>query len=268
MTEDTRSAHWERVYATKDEQEMSWFEEVPRESLDLISKAHPNRETRIIDVGGGASRLVDMLVERGQAHVTVLDLSAAAVEVAKSRLPTASNVEWIVADVTKWQPDRCYHLWHDRAAFHFLTSKEDQSAYAAVMHRALAENGLAVIGTFSPSGPDKCSGLPVARHDGESLQRIFGPRFRLISSETYRHTTPWSSTQDFQFSTFIKIDRSRITRLSNAGPCAGTSGSHMVSRRGPYRFGVRGNCPYRTAAAARGSAAARVPIIARNSGEE
>jgi len=205
MAEDIRSAHWERVYTTKEERELSWFEEAPLESFGLIFRTHPNRKSKIIDVGGGSSRLVDMLVERGQAHVTVLDLSSAALELAKARLPSALNVEWIVADVTKWQPDRCYDIWHDRAAFHFLTSKEDQSAYSAVMDRALSEKGLAIIGTFSPSGPDKCSGLPVARHDGESLQQVLGPKFHLMFSENYRHTTPWNSTQDFQFSTFIKV---------------------------------------------------------------
>jgi SAM-dependent methyltransferase len=200
-----RTVHWQTVYTTKGEDEVSWFEESPDHSLDLIFRAWTGRNASIVDVGGGASRLVDALVARGQSHITVIDLSAAALDTAKSRLPSASNVTWVVADITRWEPDGAFDVWHDRAAFHFLTDIADQIAYVGVMSKALKLGGIAIVGTFAPSGPEKCSGLTVARHDAEGLKRIFGQKYKLLSSEPYQHTTPWKSVQDFQFSTFMKI---------------------------------------------------------------
>lgn len=204
MPDFDRTAHWQTVYSTKGEEEVSWFEESPEHSLDLIRKAGINESASIVDVGGGASRLVDALVTRGQSHVTVIDLSAAALDTAKARLPSANTVTWIVSDITQWEPDRAYDLWHDRAAFHFLTDVADQNAYVSVMSKALKLGGITIIGTFALSGPEKCSGLTVARHDAESLERIFGQQFKLLSSEPYQHVTPWNSVQNFQFSTFLK----------------------------------------------------------------
>ncbi|MGE0283714.1 MAG: trans-aconitate 2-methyltransferase, partial [Rhizobiaceae bacterium] len=148
--------------------------------------------------------LVDALVARGQAYVAVLDLSSAALETARSRLGHSANVEWIVADVTRWKSSRQYDLWHDRAALHFLTDPTDQAAYVEALNQALAPSGRAVIGTFAPDGPEKCSGLVVARHDAQSLAALLGDRFQLIASVRHQHTTPWGSTQQFQFSTFEK----------------------------------------------------------------
>lgn len=199
-----RTAHWQAVYTTKGEDEVSWFEENPDHSLDLISEATAGLNASIVDVGGGASRLVDALVARGQSHITVVDLSVAALHTAKSRLPAASNVTWVVSDITRWEPDAAYDIWHDRAAFHFLTDATDQRAYVDVMAKALKPAGMAIIGTFALSGPEKCSGLPVARHDAASLAEIFGSSFRLLRSEPHRHVTPWKSVQEFQFSIFEK----------------------------------------------------------------
>jgi SAM-dependent methyltransferase len=199
-----RKAHWQSVYSTKSENAVSWFEENPAHSLDLISRAGIGQDAAVVDVGGGASRLVDALVARHQAHVSVVDLSSAAFDISRARLPSSANVEWIVSDITKWRPDRSYDLWHDRAAFHFLTDASEQAAYVKVMSSALKPGGIAIIGTFAPSGPEKCSGLPVARHDASSLSKIFGPQFELLSSEPYRHVTPWNSVQEFQFSIFAK----------------------------------------------------------------
>lgn len=200
-----RQAHWQRVYTSKEENQLSWHEDAPALSLVLLGEAGLRPEMAVVDIGGGTSRLVDALVARKQTHVTVLDLSPAALETAKKRLAGAGNVEWVAGDVTEWQPKRSYDLWHDRAAFHFLTAPEDQRAYVRVMARALKTGGRAVIGTFALDGPEKCSGLPVARHDAASLRAVLGEGFSLISTRRNEHTTPWGAVQQFQFGTFEKL---------------------------------------------------------------
>lgn len=200
-----RQAHWQRVYTSKEENQLSWHEDAPALSLALLGEAGLRPEMAVIDIGGGTSRLVDALVASEQAHITILDLSAAALDTAKKRLAGAGNVEWVAGDVTEWQPKRSYDLWHDRAAFHFLTDPEDQRAYVRVMARALKTGGRAVIGTFAPDGPEKCSGLPVARHDAASLRAVLGEGFSLISTRRNEHTTPWGAVQQFQFGTFEKL---------------------------------------------------------------
>lgn len=201
MTEDRR-AHWERVYTTKQDNEVSWFEDTPEVSLTLLRAAGLTPNMAVIDIGGGTSRLVDALLAQDQQHVSVLDLSSAALSAARTRLNDPANVSWIVSDITKWTPDRVYDLWHDRAAFHFLTDPADQQAYADILHSALPAGGRAVIGTFAPDGPEKCSGLPVARYDAATLAAVLGPRFVLLAEQREEHTTPWGSVQKFQFSTF------------------------------------------------------------------
>ncbi|MFC3726003.1 class I SAM-dependent methyltransferase [Neoaquamicrobium sediminum] len=200
-----RQAHWQRVYTSKEENQLSWHEDAPALSLALLGEAGLRPEMAVVDIGGGTSRLVDASVASKQAHITILDLSAAALDTAKKRLAGAGNVEWVAGDVTEWQPKRSYDLWHDRAAFHFLTDPEDQRAYVRVMARALKTGGRAVIGTFAPDGPEKCSGLPVARHDAASLRAVLGEGFSLISTRRNEHTTPWGAVQQFQFGTFEKL---------------------------------------------------------------
>jgi SAM-dependent methyltransferase len=202
MTAPSRQDHWENVYTTKSEQEVSWYEDNPAISLSLIAESGVGRSGSIVDIGGGASHLVDALVAAGQTHVTVLDLSAAALDVAKARLHGAGNVDWVVHDVTTWSPGRSYDLWHDRAAFHFLTEPEDRHAYVRILKSALKPNGVAIIGTFAPDGPEKCSGLPIARYDADTLAAVLGPEFDLVAHIRHAHTTPWGSIQKFQFSTF------------------------------------------------------------------
>ena len=154
-----RQQHWENVYATKDEQKVSWFEQNPALSLDLIKDAGYGSAAVVVDVGGGASHLVDALLSANQAGITVLDLSTNALDIARARLGKASeHVKWVVSDVTAWTPDRAYDVWHDRAAFHFLTEAADQTAYVAVLQAALKPGGVAIIGTFALDGPEKCSG--------------------------------------------------------------------------------------------------------------
>ncbi|MET3901336.1 SAM-dependent methyltransferase [Devosia sp. UYZn731] len=200
-----RTSHWDKVYSTKGENEVSWFEDSPELSLALLDEAGLTPAAAIIDIGGGASRLVDTLIAAGQAHVSVLDLSSSALEFARARMQATDRVDWFVSDVTTWQPTRSYDLWHDRAAFHFLTAPADQQKYAEVMTQALVKGGKAIIGTFAPDGPEKCSGLEVARHDAESLHAIFGTGFKLMATRRHEHTTPWGSVQKFQFSTFEKV---------------------------------------------------------------
>ena len=203
MNTTDRQAHWEYIYTTKGEAEVSWFQETPAPSLELIALAGATRQSSIIDIGGGASRLVDHLVSEGYEDLTVLDLSAAALAAAKARIgEKAQHVHWLCADATTWEPSRTYDVWHDRAAFHFLTSSADQAAYIARLRYALRRGGRVIVGTFALDGPETCSGLPVARHDAESLGRAFGPEFVLVDARRNKHPTPWGATQRFQFSTF------------------------------------------------------------------
>lgn len=200
-----RSTHWDHVYATKGEAEVSWYQDSPAISLEMIRVASPNHDAAIIDLGGGASRLVDALLQDGYRDVTVLDLSANALELAKKRLGgAASMVDWIVADATTWQPAKTYDVWHDRAAFHFLTDPRDRTAYVERLRSAIAPGGHVIIATFAPDGPEKCSGLPVQRHDSASLAAELGPEFELVETRRETHHTPWDSTQAFQFSRFRK----------------------------------------------------------------
>jgi SAM-dependent methyltransferase len=203
MKEASRKSHWETVYTTKGENEVSWFQENPAPSLELIDLARPTSESAIVDIGGGASRLVDSLLDRGFNRVTVLDISEAALAAARTRLgDRASQVQWIVADVTKWHPAWTFDLWHDRAAFHFLTDTADRSAYVTCMQQAIKPGGHAIIGTFATDGPEKCSGLPVNRYDEASLARELGEGFELTESRRHDHSTPWNSSQRFLFCVF------------------------------------------------------------------
>jgi len=201
-----RQAHWENVYATKDEHAVSWFQEKPDISLDLIRATGVIATASIIDIGGGASRLVDTLLDEGFKAVTVLDLSAKALAKSKVRLgESGEHVQWIVADITTWEPSQTYDVWHDRAALHFLTDPKDRAAYAERVSRAVRPGGHVIIGTFAPDGPERCSGLPIVRHDAASLGKILGPSFELVESRRHDHQTPTGFTQRFQFSRFQRI---------------------------------------------------------------
>jgi 2-polyprenyl-3-methyl-5-hydroxy-6-metoxy-1,4-benzoquinol methylase len=201
MTASDRQAHWQNVYLTKGEQQVSWTQPSPEPSLSLIEKFASGPRAPIIDIGGGASRLVDALRQRGYAAVTVLDLSQAALDAAKQRLgPDAANVQWIAADVTQWQPSAAFDIWHDRAAFHFLVEAADRDAYLDRLRCGVKPGGHAIIATFALDGPEKCSGLPVQRYDPDGLSKTIGPAFELIDQTAHRHTTPWGAVQSFQFS--------------------------------------------------------------------
>lgn len=208
MTDANRKSHWETVYTTKGEDQVSWFQENPAPSLELIDRARPAPESAIIDIGGGASRLVDSLLARGFKRVTVLDISQAALDAARARIgDRAGEVEWVAADVTNWQPTHGFDIWHDRAAFHFLIDPADRSAYVARLRQAVRPGGHVIIGTFALDGPEKCSGLPVNRYDAASLAGELGEGFELADSLRQDHATPWNSTQHFQFCIFRRTGR-------------------------------------------------------------
>lgn len=206
MSDPDLQAHWQNVYKAKGERDVSWFEDSPTISFDLIRATGARVAVPIIDIGGGASRLVDALLDAGFTDVSVLDLSEQALATSKARLGARSaKVQWIATDVTKWEPSQTYDVWHDRAAFHFLTRPGDRAAYAARVLRAVRSGGHVIIGTFAPDGPDRCSGLPVVRHDSGSLGDMLGPAFKLVESRRHDHRTPTGGIQKFQFSRFVRM---------------------------------------------------------------
>lgn len=198
--------HWERIFTEKGEEQVSWFQARPGPSLGLIARAGLGHDARIIDVGGGASRLVDALLAEGYRQLTVLDLSAAALERVRARLgEAAAGVRLLVADATAWSPDGTYDLWHDRAAFHFLTEPAQRAGYRAALAAALRPGGQAIIATFAADGPERCSGLPVVRYAPEALAAELGPGFRLEESLRDEHRTPGGNVQAFQFCRFVAL---------------------------------------------------------------
>ncbi|MES2293720.1 MAG: class I SAM-dependent methyltransferase [Pseudomonadota bacterium] len=191
-----RQAHWNAAYTAKSETQVSWFQEVPARSLAMINAAHPTGS--VIDVGGGASRLVDALLQAGDRDITVLDISEAALDRARTRLgDKAALVRWICADITQWKPDRQWDIWHDRAVFHFLTEEPAQDAYIAALTAATHPGSAVIIATFAPSGPERCSGLPVRRYSPADLAQRLGQAFALYDEAAEKHVTPWGAVQDF-----------------------------------------------------------------------
>ena len=195
-------SHWDRVYSVKSDSELSWTQQEPRVSLELIREVLPRG--RVIDVGGGGSPLAGRLLDAGYA-VAVLDLSATALDRARKTLGSrAAEVRWITGDVTALTDVGAFDLWHDRAAFHFLTVPQDRRRYIALLSRSVPIGGHAVMATFALDGPEKCSGLDVVRYDGPSLGRELGPEFRLLKTVPEIHLTPWGQRQSFQYSVFIR----------------------------------------------------------------
>ena len=204
--EKNLKAHWETVYSTKTPQEVSWTQEKPAISLDFISSFKLDKSASIIDIGGGDSLLVDFLLDLGYTNISVLDISAHAIERAKVRLgDKASLVTWIVSDINEFQPEITYDLWHDRAAFHFLTAPSDIRRYASLVSNH-AKN--LVIGTFSKDGPLKCSGLEITQYDEVSLGDLFKAEgFECIETKREDHQTPFGSTQNFVFASFSEVSK-------------------------------------------------------------
>ena len=195
--------HWDEVYRLKAEQEVSWFQTEPGVSLELIRGTGLAKQDAIVDVGAGASRLMDRLLAEGYQDLTALDIAAAALQKTRERLgDAAGRVNWIATDVTHWQPPKRYSLWHDRAVFHFLTEAADRTAYRKTLASALRSQGMAIIASFALDGPERCSGLPVQRYSPESLAAELGAGFRLLDQRSESHTTPAGKLQLFQYSVF------------------------------------------------------------------
>jgi SAM-dependent methyltransferase len=206
MQNERYQAYWEDIYTDKREQDVSWFQENPTPSFELIVQVGATPSSAIIDIGGGASRLVDNLIDRDFEDVTVLDLSEASIEVAIARLGNrATQAHWIIADATVWEPLKAYDIWHDRAAFHFLTEVCDRAAYVARLNQALKVGGYVIIATFAMDGPEQCGGLSVVRYNSSSLNKTLGSAFELVEHQWHDHVTPCGLDQLFQFSVFRRL---------------------------------------------------------------
>lgn len=193
--------HWDKVYGSKNANEVSWYQPHLDQSLDLILRTGVGQDASIIDVGGGASTLVDDLLDRGFRNLTVVDISQEALDVARRRLgDRAPIVTWIVGDITTLElPADAYDLWHDRAVFHFLTDEGARRAYTERVCCSVRKGGFVIVATFGPHGPEKCSGLPVAHYSADELHDRFGPSFRLIEHREEQHRTPMGTEQEFVY---------------------------------------------------------------------
>lgn len=201
--EINKKNHWETVYETKQPNEVSWTQENPKISLDFIRQTNLGKSAKIIDIGGGDSKLVDFLLEDGYENITVLDISANALERAKSRLgKKAEKVTWIVSDITEFKSVTTYDIWHDRATFHFLTSDAQINSYIKIVEKWISS--FLIIGTFSDKGPVKCSGLEIKQYTEATLENQFQSGFEKLKCINEDHITPFETTQNFIFCVFKK----------------------------------------------------------------
>lgn len=204
MNSDLKS-HWENIYSSKNEDGVSWFQEYPKTSINLIEKYSSNKSISIIDIGSGRSRILKNLIENEYENLTYLDISQEASFKSKISLGNKQDlVQWHVVNVLDFNADNNFAIWHDRAVFHFLISKEDIEKYKQVALKNIVQGGYFILGTFSENGPEKCSGLNVSRYSPESLKKIFNPEFKMIESFTIDHKTPFDTSQNFLFSIFKK----------------------------------------------------------------
>ncbi len=201
----SQAVHWENVYQNKSAEEVSWYQEVPAVSLSILQGLSLNKADRIIDVGGGASTLVDGLLQDGFTAISVLDLSSSALELAKKRLgEPAQQVDWLVEDITRFAPQKAYTFWHDRAVFHFLTKAEDRAKYKKVLASSVKVGGYIMIAAFSKGGPEQCSGLDIVQYDSDKIQNELGDGFQLLDEVAEEHVTPSGKVQLFRYFVFKK----------------------------------------------------------------
>lgn len=206
MSNFNRKKHWENIYQTKEQNEVSWFQPTPSTSLDFFKDAKLSKSAKIIDIGGGDSFLVDHLLDLGYENISVLDISSAAIDRAKLRLgERAKNVTWIVADICSFKPKEKYDFWHDRAAFHFLTEEQEVSNYIQTAQKSINPKGLMLIGTFSEQGPKKCSGIEIKAYTESTLSDRWKACFEKIKCIKVDHMTPFDTLQNFVFCSFRKI---------------------------------------------------------------
>ncbi len=196
-TSAKRADHWNAAYLTRGMEGVSWFQAEPTRSLDLIRVLEIAPSTSVIDVGGGASVLVDRLLASGFTDVTLLELSSAALKASRERIGKSDQVTWLPEDILTWKPDKHYGLWHDRAVFHFLTDPSERQRYLETMWSAIEPGGKLAIATFADDGPEYCSGLPVARYSADDLLAVLGDRFEVQETQRELHTTPAGTTQPF-----------------------------------------------------------------------
>jgi len=218
MDSMSTEAHWNEIYSTKSPGDVSWFQDPPAESLRLVL-GNSDPSDSIVDVGAGASLLVDHLIDLGYGDIAVVDLSEAALDIVRTRLSAAGrSVATFVADVTDWSPPRTFRVWHDRAVFHFLVDPDHQRAYVATVGRTIEPGGAVIIGTFGPTGPTSCSGLPVQRHSLDSLSEVFAPIGTLVDTAVETHLTPWGATQDFVWAVFRRTTGDDVATSSRTVP--------------------------------------------------
>jgi len=201
-----RKDHWEHVYSDKNAIEVSWYQQCPKSSLNLIKATDVEKSARIIDIGGGASTLVDFLLATGYQNLSVLDIAHGAIEQAKDRLGQhADKVEWIEQDITKFIAEESFDVWHDRAVFHFLTDTDDRLKYVKTMSNALNPGAHAIVATFDLDGPERCSGLDIVRYSTETLAAVFGAGFQLVETMSEEHKTPGGASQSFVYCRFKRV---------------------------------------------------------------
>lgn len=207
MEKFDRKKHWEEIYQTKQLESCSWYQPSPFTSISLIEDGGIPLSSKIIDVGGGDSFLVDHLLDKGYTDITVLDISEAAIQRAKQRIGNrAAKATWIVSDVTRFKPSEKYDVWHDRAAFHFLTDPVDIGKYVELVEASIAPGGKLIVGTFSETGPKKCSGIEIKQYSKEELASVFSKGFTKNSCLNVDHATPSNTVQNFTFCSFKRID--------------------------------------------------------------
>lgn len=201
----SKKQHWENVFATKQETEVSWYQSKPLTSINFFIENAIPKDAKVIDVGGGDSYLIDNLLELGYTNLFILDISANAIERIKNRLgANAEKVTFIVSDILEFQPKTTFDVWHDRASFHFLTSEKDIDNYQKLVSNSVAGSGFLFLGTFSENGPLKCSGLEITQYSEAKFQKIFGTDFTKLNCFTENHPTPFETNQNFIFCTFKK----------------------------------------------------------------
>ena len=204
-----KKQHWEKVFTTKQVDKVSWYQQTPQQSLDFVQQLALPKTAAIIDIGGGDSFFVDHLLQMGYNNITVLDISATAINKAKYRLgDKAMSVSWVVSDILEFKSDVQFDCWHDRAAFHFLTNSTEVNNYLSLAQGYIKQNGKLIIGTFSTEGPEKCSGLPVKQYNENILTATLQKWFEKIRCITTDHITPFKTIQNFLFCSFKKIDLS------------------------------------------------------------